>query len=62
MASKDTNDDEAKPVAPDAEAAPSAKAKPARFDVAGAHQAHLRSLSALRGKHAGPMKKGPTRR
>jgi len=40
----------------------SEKPKPARFDFAGANQAHLKSMSAMRGKNAGPVKKSPTRR
>ena len=38
------------------------KPKPARFDFAAANQAHLKSMSAMRGKNAGPTKKAPTRR
>ncbi len=38
------------------------KPKPARFDFAAANQAHLKSMSAMRGKNAGPVKKTPTRR
>ena len=38
------------------------KPKPARFDFAAANQAHLKSMSAMRGKNAGPVKKAPPRR
>lgn len=38
------------------------KPKPARFDFAAANQAHLKSMSTMRGNNAGPAKKGPTRR
>lgn len=38
------------------------KPKPARFDFAAANQAHLKSMSTMRGKNAGPAKKTPTRR
>jgi hypothetical protein len=38
------------------------KPKPARFDFAAANQAHLKSMSTMRGKNAGPVKKTPTRR
>ena len=38
------------------------KPKPARFDFAAANQAHLKSMSAMRGKNAGPTKKAPLRR
>jgi len=45
-----------------APAAPAAKPKPAGFDYAGANQSHLKSMSAMRGRSAGPMKKAPPRR
>ena len=38
------------------------KRKPARFDFAAANQAHLKSMSTMRGKNAGPVKKAPARR
>ena len=38
------------------------KLRQARFDFAAANQAHLKSMSAMRGKNAGPVKKAPTRR
>jgi hypothetical protein len=47
--------------APDARH-PSNKLKSAHFDFASANQAHLKSISSMRGKNAGPVKKGPTRR
>ena len=50
------------PDAGDVAASPAPPVKPARFDVAAANQAHLKSMSALRGRNAGPANKGPSRR
>ena len=68
-----TADDKTPPPAGDAAAAPASPAPPdanpllmkprlTGFDYAGAKQAHLKSMAALRGSGAGPMKKAPPRR
>ena len=60
-----SNDKTSKPTGEDtaSEAAqPLAKPKRAGFDFAGANQSHLKSMSAMRGRNAGPMKKAPPRR
>lgn len=64
MTSKSVDETAASPANPEpAAAVPAAdKPKPARFDYAGANQAHVKSVSAMRGRNAGPVKKGPTRR
>ena len=51
----------ASPAPPDATPLPM-KPRLTGFDYAGAKQAHLKSLSALRSNSAGPMKKAPPRR
>jgi len=61
-----SNDTTSKPAGEDtaseAAAQPLAKPKRAGFDFAGANQSHLKSMSAMRGRNAGPMKKAPPRR